>query len=335
MKDNGNHTSEQSVCLHKNVKRGKGHYHCLDCGKRISIKKYYKLKKKKEGLPEERLEFEKPINDFYSDSQIDYERKIRVSDSKALQDPVIKEKYERLKTLEKWFRDYESDFTEQKKTIDLLKSRGIGLTIDNVKYREIKERYLRYNKYHRHNYQNMVIIFLAIIWTEIKDATNIRIDEFIKVSKELGHKVNKKMITNAMLKVKRTENMIHEKKSSFEIENEIKEKIKVVFQKDINSIPFEEVSEFFQNPTEYEKMKIAMQLVVDKILQLISYKQIQNLNYKAFVAGLIYYIGQSFENRKIFTQNLIEQYTKFSSTTIRKKYHTLVEILGDPQELQL
>lgn len=335
LKDNGNHTSEQSVCLHKNVKRGKGHYHCLDCGKRISIKKYYKLKKKKEGLPEERLEFEKPINDFYSDSQIDYERKIRVSDSKALQDPVIKEKYERLKTLEKWFRDYESDFTEQKKTIDLLKSRGIGLTIDNVKYREIKERYLRYNKYHRHNYQNMVIIFLAIIWTEIKDATNIRIDEFIKVSKELGHKVNKKMITNAMLKVKRTENMIHEKKSSFEIENEIKEKIKVVFQKDINSIPFEEVSEFFQNPTEYEKMKIAMQLVVDKILQLISYKQIQNLNYKAFVAGLIYYIGQSFENRKIFTQNLIEQYTKFSSTTIRKKYHTLVEILGDPQELQL
>ncbi|MFW9894378.1 MAG: hypothetical protein ACFFD7_01075 [Candidatus Thorarchaeota archaeon] len=335
LKDNGNTTPEQSVCLHKNMKRGKGHYHCLDCGKRVSIKEYYKLKKKKELLPEESLEFEKPVSDFYSESQLDYERKIRVGDSRALQDPVIKEKYDRLKTLEKWFRDYESDFTEQKKTIDLIKTRGIGLIIDNVKYREIKERYLRYNKYHRHNYQNMVIIFLAIIWMEIKDATNIRIDEFINVSKELGHKVNKKMITNAMLKVKRTENMIQEKKSSSELENEIKEKIKVVFQKDINSIPFVEVKQFFRSRTEYEKRKITMQLIANKILQQISYKQIQNLNYKAFVAGLIYYIGQTFDNRKIFTQNLVEKYTKFSSTTIRKKFHTLVDILGEPQEFQL
>ena len=321
MADKGNKTKEQSLCLHKNVKRGKGHYHCQDCGKKFSIKKYYKLKKAIETPPpEQNLTFEKPTTDFYSDSQIDYERKIRVSDSKALQDPVIKEKYERLKTLEKWFRDYESDFTEQKKTIELLKSHGIGLTIDNVKYRQIRDIYLRYNKYHRHNYQNMVIIFLAIIWMQIKDTTNIRIDEFIKVSKELGHKINKKMITNAMLKVKRIENLIQEKKSISELEKEIKERMKVVFQKDLNSIPFEEFKRFFQNISEFEKRKIIMQLIADKILQQITYKQIQSLNYKAFVAGLIYYIGQTFENRKIFTQNLIEKYTKFSSTTIRKKF---------------
>ena len=336
MADKGNKTKEQSLCLHKNVKRGKGHYHCQDCGKKFSIKKYYKLKKAIETPPpEQNLTFEKPTTDFYSDSQIDYERKIRVSDSKALQDPVIKEKYERLKTLEKWFRDYESDFTEQKKTIELLKSHGIGLTIDNVKYRQIRDIYLRYNKYHRHNYQNMVIIFLAIIWMQIKDTTNIRIDEFIKVSKELGHKINKKMITNAMLKVKRIENLIQEKKSISELEKEIKERMKVVFQKDLNSIPFEEFKRFFQNISEFEKRKIIMQLIADKILQQITYKQIQSLNYKAFVAGLIYYIGQTFENRKIFTQNLIEKYTKFSSTTIRKKFHTLREILGEPQKYQL
>ena len=334
MEDNEEVKTEQSLCLHQNVKRGKGHYHCLDCGKRFSIKEYYKLKKGKENPLEQKLTFEEPVSDFYSESQINYERKIRVGDSKALQDPVIKEKYERLKTLEKWFRDYESDFTEQKKTIELLKSHNIGLTIDNVKYREIRDIYLRYNKNHRHNYQNMVIIFLAIIWLEIKDTTNIRIDEFIEVSKELGHKINKKMITNAMLKVKRTEKLLQEKKSSLELEKEIKEKMKVVFQKDINSIPFEEVKQFFQNTSEFEKRKINMQLIANKILHQITYKQIQNLNYKAFVAGLIYYIGQTFENRKIFTQNLIEKYSKFSSTTIRKKFHTLRNILGEPQKLQ-
>ena len=77
-----------------------------------------------------------------------------------------------------------------------------------------------------------------------------------------------------------------------------------------------------------------MQLIANKILHQITYKQIQNLNYKAFVAGLIYYIGQTFENRKIFTQNLIEKYSKFSSTTIRKKFHTLRNILGEPQKFQ-
>ncbi|MFX1344619.1 MAG: hypothetical protein ACFFAI_05905, partial [Promethearchaeota archaeon] len=254
---------------------------------------------------------------------------------KALQDPVIREKYERIKTLEKWFRDYESDFTEQKKTIELIKSHGIGLNIDNVKYREVKERYLRYNKYHRHNYQNMVIIFLAIIWLEIKDTTNIRIEEFIRVSKELGHKINKKMLANAMLKVKRTEKMLKEKKNAPLLEKEIKHRIKIVFQKDLNSIPYKEVQDFFSNKSQFEKTKIDMQLLVDKILNLIPYEQIQNLNYKAFTAGLIYFIGQTLTNRKIFTQSIIEKYSKFSSTTIRKKYHLLKEILGDPQKFKL
>lgn len=274
-----------------------------------------------------------PTRDFFINSQRDYERRIRVSNSKALQDPVIKEKYDRIKTLEKWFRDYESDFAEQKKTIELLKSHGIGLNINNVRYKEIKDRYLKYNKYHRHNYQNMVIIFLAIVWMEIKDTTNIRIEEFIKVSRELGHKVNKKMLNNAMLKVKRTENMLKSKKSTLDIEKEIKSRIKLVFQKDLNNIPYQKVQEFFKDKVEYEKIKVGMLLLADRILKKISYSQIQSLNYKAFTAGLIYYVGQTLENRKIFTQSLIESTSKFSSTTIRKRYNVLKNILGDPQSL--
>jgi len=286
---------------------------------------------------EDNLAFEDTVStsEFFNDSQRDYERKIKAGDVKALQDPVIKEKYERIKTLEKWFKDYESDFTEQKKTIELLKSHGIGLNIDNVKFQEIKDRYLRYNKYHRHNYQNMVIIFLAIVWIEIKDTTNVRIEEFIKVSRELGHKINKKMLNNAMLKVRETEKMLKNKKTVKDLEEEIKNRIKIVFQKDINSIPYEEVQEHFSNNSEFEKIKINMQLTVNKILNDISYDHIQNLNYKAFTAGLIYYIGQTLENRKIFTQSLIEKYSKFSSTTIRKKFHILRDFLGDPQDFQL
>jgi len=315
---------ENSKCPHKNVKQEGGELVCKDCGL----------------ILEEKLasEYLNSYGGYNSDSQRDYEKRIRTGDSKALQDPIIREKYERIKTLEKWFRDYQSDFTEQKKTIDLLKGHGIGLNIDNVRYRDIKDRYLRYNKYHRHTYQNMVIIFLAIIWLEIKDTTNIRIEEFIAVSKELGHKINKKMLSNAMAKVKRIEKMLEKKTDTSDtsmIEKEIKNRIKIVFQKDLNNIPYEEISEFIPSKSEFNKIKINMQLVADKILQLISYSHIQNLNYKAFTAGLIYYIGQSLENRKIFTQSLIEKYSKFSSTTIRKKYHVLKEILGDPQEFKL
>lgn len=315
---------ENSKCPHKNVKQEGGELVCKDCGL----------------ILEEKLasEYLNSYGGYNSDSQRDYEKRIRTGDSKALQDPIIREKYERIKTLEKWFRDYQSDFTEQKKTIDLLKGHGIGLNIDNVRYRDIKDRYLRYNKYHRHTYQNMVIIFLAIIWLEIKDTTNIRIEEFIAVSKELGHKINKKMLSNAMAKVKRIEKMLEKKTDTSDtsmIEKEIKNRIKIVFQKDLNNIPYEEISEFIPSKSEFNRIKINMQLVADKILQLISYSHIQNLNYKAFTAGLIYYIGQSLENRKIFTQSLIEKYSKFSSTTIRKKYHVLNEILGDPQEFKL
>jgi transcription initiation factor TFIIIB Brf1 subunit/transcription initiation factor TFIIB len=316
-----NSAPEISDCSHKNVKQDSGFVVCQDCGL----------------IMEDNLAFEDTVStsEFFNDSQRDYERKIKAGDVKALQDPVIKEKYERIKTLEKWFKDYESDFTEQKKTIELLKSHGIGLNIDNVKFQEIKDRYLRYNKYHRHNYQNMVIIFLAIVWIEIKDTTNVRIEEFIKVSRELGHKINKKMLNNAMLKVRETEKMLKNKKTVKDLEEEIKNRIKIVFQKDINSIPYEEVQEHFSNNSEFEKIKINMQLTVNKILNDISYDHIQNLNYKAFTAGLIYYIGQTLENRKIFTQSLIEKYSKFSSTTIRKKFHILRDFLGDPQDFQL
>ena len=313
--------TEITKCSHKNVKQDSGFIVCQDCGL----------------IMEDNLAFEDTVSssDFFTDSQRDYERRIRVSDSKALQDPVIKEKYDRIKTLEKWFRDYESDFIEQKKTIELLKTRGIGLNIDNVKIQEIKDRYLKYNKYHRHNYQNMVIIFLAILWMQIKDTTNIRVEQFINASSELGHKINKKMLNNAMLKVKRTEKIFKDKKSTKELENEIKSRIKIVFQKDLNHIPYDKVQEFFNNKMEYEKIKINMLLLVDKILNKISYPQIQSLNYKAFTAGLIYYIGQTLDNKKIFTQSLIESTSKFSSTTIRKKYHLLIELLGDPQKLVL
>ncbi len=313
--------SEIPSCPHKNIKQDSGFIVCLDCGL----------------IMEENVAFENTVStsDYFNDSQRDYERRIRISDSKALQDPIIKEKYERIKTLEKWFRDYESDFTEQKKTIELLKSHGIGLNIDYVKNKEIKDRYLKYNKYHRHNYQNMVIIFLAIVWMEIKDTTNIRVEQFINVSRALGHKINKKMLNNAMLKIMRTENIFKDKKSSTELEKEIKNKIKIVFQKDLNSIPYEKVQEFFNDKVEYEKTKIEMQLTADKILNKISYHQIRSLNYKAFTAGLIYYIGQTLDNRKIFTQSIVESTSKFSSTTIRKKYHFLKDLLGDPQNLNL
>ncbi len=319
MKKKKKSDSESFSCPHKNINQDSGYVVCQDCGL----------------IMEDKMVFEKSLSSFgyYTNSQRDYERNIRLSDSKAIQDPVIKEKYDRIKTLEKWFRDYESNFTEQKKTIELMKSHGIGLDIDNVKYKEIKDIYLRFNKYHRHNYQNMVIIFLAIVWMETKDTTNVRIEEFINISKELGHKINKKMLNNAMLKVKRTEKML--KKYLPNLEKEIKDKIKMVFQKGLNSIPYEKIQEHLTNKTQFEKLRIDMSLLANKILNIIPYKQIQSLNYKAFTAGLIYYIGQTLENRKIFTQSLIESTTKFSSTTIRKKYHVLKDILGEPQKLNI
>ncbi|GAG92268.1 unnamed protein product, partial [marine sediment metagenome] len=135
---------------------------------------------------------------------------------------------------------------------------GIGLNIDNTKYVEIRDKYLRYNKYHRQTYENMVIIFLAIIWMEIKETTNVRVEDFIKTSKELGHKINKKMLNNAMLKVKRTDKRLKGYSSVIDLEQEIKNKIKILFQKDINNIQYERVKHHFQNEQEYTNLKMEM-----------------------------------------------------------------------------
>ena len=311
---------EIANCEHKNVKQEAGYFVCKDCGL----------------IDKEQIAFERaPLLNFYSESQVDYERKIRVGESRAIQDPKTRARFEQIKTLNKWFQDSQSSFKEQKKTISMLKSYGIGLNIDNPKYNEIKDKYLRYNKYHRQTYENMVIIFLAIIWMEIKETTNVRIEDFIKTSKELGHKINKKMLNNAMLKVKRTDKRLKGFKNAKNLEEDIKNKIKILFQKDLNNINFEQVKQHFSSEFDYTKLKMEMQLLADKILQKIDYEQIQNLNYKAFTAGLIYYIGQTLDNRKIFTQSIVELTSRFSSTTIRKKYHIIIEILGDSAEFKL
>ena len=311
---------EKADCEHKNVKQEGGYFVCQDCGL----------------IDKDQIAFEKaPLTDFYSESQLDYERKIRISNSRAIQDPKARARYEQIKTLSKWFKDSQSSFAEQKKTISMLKSFGIGLNIDNAKYNEIKDKYLRYNKYHRQTYENMVIIFLAIIWMEIKETTNVRIEDFIKTSKELGHKINKKMLNNAMLKVKRTDKRLKGYKNANNLEEDIKNKIKILFQKDLNNINFERVEQHFSSKLDYTRLKLELQLLAAKILLKISYEQIQNLNYKAFTAGLIYYIGQTLDNRKILTQSIVEQTSRFSSTTIRQKYHILIAILGDPSEFNL
>jgi len=315
-----NSNKEISDCEHKNVKQEGGYFVCQDCGL----------------IDKEQIAFEKgPLFDFYSESHLDYERKLRLSDSRATQDPKTKARFEQIKTLSKWFKDSQSSFTEQKKTISMLKSYGIGLSIDKAKYSEIKRRYLSYLKYHRQTYENMVIIFLAIIWMEIKETTNVRIEDFIKASKELGHKINKKMLSNAMVKVKRTDKRLKSYINAENLEEDIKNKIKILFQKDLNNISFERVKQHFSGELDYTKLKMEMQLIADKILQKITYEQIQNLNYKAFTAGLIYYIGQTLDNRKIFTQSIVERTSRFSSTTIRTKFHILSDILGDPSEFNL
>jgi len=320
LNDKKKNGKELTACTHKNVKQERGYFVCQDCG--IILEDYVAF------------ETSSPSN-YFSDSRLEYERKIRTSDSKATQDPKAKKRYDQIKTLNIWFRDYKSNFSEQKKTIDLLKGYGIGLNIDSVKFQKIKAKYLRYNKHHRQTYENMVIIFLAIVWMEIKETTNVRIEEFIKRTRELGHKINKKMLNNAMEKVKRTERRLELKinESASNLEEQIKNKIKILFQKDLNNILFGDVKQHLSNKTEYTKLKLNMQLIANKILNKISYEQIQNSNHKSFTAGLIYYIGQSLENRKIFTQSIVERTSRFSSTTIRKKYNKLKDILGDPQDL--
>lgn len=312
-------TKTNIECSHKNVRKEHGSLICLDCGL----------------ILDENVDFEIPIDDYYSESQKSYERNIRMRDSKALQDPKMRKKYEKIKILDKWYKDYETSFTEQKRAIEHLKS--YDFNIDRTTSEAIKKRYLKYNRKHRRTYQNMVIIFLAIVWMEIKESTNTRIERYIKVCNELGHKINKKMLNNAMLKVKNTEVLWNRLKTTTkDIEIEIKEKIKILFQKDLNNISYKKVKEFIHEKSNFDKLIINMQLIADKLLSRISYKDLKNLNYKAFTAGLIYYVGQTLEKdmRKIFTQALIEETVNFSSTTIRKKFHILRNILGDPHELK-
>ena len=109
---------EIAECKHKNIKLESGYYVCQDCGL----------------IDKDQIAFEKASSpDFYSESQLDYERKIRISDSRATQDPKTKARFEQIKTLSKWFKDSQSSFAEQKKTISMLKSYGIGLNIDKAK----------------------------------------------------------------------------------------------------------------------------------------------------------------------------------------------------------
>ncbi|MBD3229298.1 MAG: hypothetical protein GF329_14030, partial [Candidatus Lokiarchaeota archaeon] len=156
MNDKNQKNSENILeCSHQNIKEEGGYLVCQDCGL----------------ILDENIEFESNSNqfDYYDQSQQDYERRIRIRDSRAKRNPKIKQKYEKIKTIDKWFKNYETSFIDQKKTIDLLRGYGIGLNINQVKLREIKERYIRYLKNYKKSYQNMVIIFLAILWMEIKD----------------------------------------------------------------------------------------------------------------------------------------------------------------------
>ena len=312
MKNSSDENSDYE-CPHKNVKAEGGFIVCQDCGLTF----------------DEDYNFEVLTN---KQSQLDYERHVKIKEMKTRQNPILKQKFDKLKMLDRWYRDYETSFTEQKRTMELLKLHEINIT--TIQFLQIKKRYLTFNRKHRKSYQNMVIIFLAIIWLVIKDATTIRVEKYIKILKKLGHRINKKMLTSSMEKVKRTE--IHWKKFKTldEIEVEVKNKIKILFQRDLNNITFDRVKEFIPDQSEFEKLKVTMQLIADKFLNQISYEYLKNLNYKAFTAGFIYYCGQTLDKdkRKIFTQSLIESSTNFSSTTIRKKYKKISEILGTAQE---
>ncbi len=316
MKEKDRQDLESSICSHMSVKQERGFSVCQDCGEVLG----------------KSLTFDnKTFLKRYSESQRDYERKIKSLDLKAKQDPNIAKKYKDLRKKEIWYRDPKESYREQREFIGMLGNLGIDVNINKAKFQRIKDRYFFFNKHHRETYQNMVIIFLAIFWMEIKETSKSRIEEFIEACVELGHKINKKMLNNAMLKVKKTEKKQKKMQKLPNLEVEIKNKIKILFQKDINGIPFELVKNNFPNNYEYEKLKIEMQLLADEFLNKISHDSLKNLNHKAFTAGLIYYISQTLSNRKIFTQKIIEEATKFSSTTIRKKYNILKEIIGDPK----
>ncbi|MHA1724515.1 MAG: hypothetical protein ACTSYC_09640 [Promethearchaeota archaeon] len=330
MRKTNSKEKKEVECQHSHVKSKEGYIVCEDCGLILSEEADFN-------------EIHYPI-DFYKDSQIEYEKEIQRKDFRAIQDPKIKEKFERLKSLDTWYRDPRTVFMEQKKTLELLKNYFPDLKIDSTKFQEIKKRYQKYYRKHKKTYQNMVIIFLAIVWMEIKDTTRIRLEHFIKACNELGHKINKRMLSKAMTRIRKTEQNWSKKKQKQikkqapkirdTLEHEIKNKIKLLFQQNLNNILFSDVKHVINDEQEHEKLKMKMLLAVNRILNVIPYETIKNLNYKAFTAGLLYYVGKIFKRGKInpFTQYLIQKVTKFSSTTIRKKYHFLVNLLGEPEK---
>ena len=82
------------------------------------------------------------------------------------------------------------------------------------------------------------------------------------------------MLNNAMEKILRTEVRLDKKKlkTPQELEKEIKEKIMILFQKDVNNISYDSIKSHFHNKNEFERLKIDMQLIANKILQKISKK---------------------------------------------------------------
>lgn len=195
----------------------------------------------------------------------------------------------------------------------------------------------------------MILIFLAIIWMEVKDITTIRIEKYIKFCNEIGHKINKKMLNNALLKVEnlpaikirdkdselkkiKTEKSIIKK----ELEKKLKEQIKFLLDRALNRIKYEEVKIYVEGEEQFENLKIQMQLIAFKLLKLIPYRMINSVNVKAFVSGFIYYTAQlGAHKRKVFTQKIIanENVSGFSATTIRKQYNYIKSFLGEPEEL--
>jgi len=326
---------DSSSCSHKNLMRNRGYIVCKDCGltlgEDISILK--------DNLPYS-IELE--------NRQRIYEGRIQKLDKAALQNPIVKQKYAKIKKLGKWYKDSKTSFARQKNEIDLIK--GYNIRIDSHQFESIKRKYLSYLKNFKQPFQNMVLIFLAIIWDEIKDTTNIRIDRYIEICIELGHKINKKMLNNALIKVgtiklkKKKEKdevlksiKIEKKKLKQELEQKLKEQIKFLFNREINKLQYEQVSKYVESKEGFENIKIQMQLLAYKVLKLIPYKMINSVNIKAFVSGFIYYIAQISPFKNIFTQKIIadEGVSDFSATTIRKQFNYIKGFLGEPTQIVL
>lgn len=317
-------------CSHKNLVRERGHIICKDCGLILS-----------EDITILKDNF--PYSNELENRQRVYEYRIKKLDKAALQDPIIKLKYDKIKKLGKWYKDSKTSFTRQKSEIDLLK--GYNIQIDSIQFESIKRKYLSYLKNFKKPFQNMILIFFAIIWDEIKDSTNIRIERYIAICNEIGHKINKKMLNNALIKVstikvkkkKDIDNVLksikkEKKQLKLELEKKLKEQIKFLFNREINRIPYHLVSYYIESEEKFENMKIQMQLLAFKVLKLIPYKFINSVNIKAFTAGFIYYIAQISPFKKIFTQKIIadEEVSDFSATTIRKQFNYIKQFLGEP-----